>query len=42
MLLDTLQDTDTALVVATHDMSVAERLHSQWFMERGRLMGNLR
>lgn len=42
VLLDTLQDTDTALVVATHDMSVVERLHSQWFMERGRLMGNLR
>ena len=35
VLLDTLEHTDTALVVATHDMSVAERLHNRWFMEHG-------
>ncbi len=35
VLLDTLKHTDTALVVATHDMSVAERLHNCWFMEHG-------
>jgi putative ABC transport system ATP-binding protein/lipoprotein-releasing system ATP-binding protein len=38
VLLDTLKHTGTALVVATHDMSVAERLHNRWFIEHGRLM----
>lgn len=39
VLLDTLNGTDTALVVATHDMSVAERLQQQWVMHQGRLDG---
>lgn len=33
VLLDTIKNTDTALVVATHDMGVAERLQNRWYME---------
>ncbi|MGH2412149.1 MAG: ABC transporter ATP-binding protein [Microcystaceae cyanobacterium] len=39
-LLATLEGTDTALVVATHDRTVAERLDSVWHMEHGILMAN--
>ena len=37
VLLASLDGTDTALVVATHDMSVAERLHAVWHMQHGLL-----
>lgn len=37
VLLDTLKNTDTALVVATHDLSIAERLDSQWDIQQGKL-----
>jgi putative ABC transport system ATP-binding protein/lipoprotein-releasing system ATP-binding protein len=35
VLLDTLAGTETALVVATHDLLVAERMHSAWHMRHG-------
>jgi putative ABC transport system ATP-binding protein/lipoprotein-releasing system ATP-binding protein len=35
VLMATLEGTDTALVVATHDRTVAERLDSLWSMEHG-------
>ena len=38
VLLATLKGTDTALVVATHDQTVAERLNSLWYMQHGILM----
>jgi predicted ABC-type transport system involved in lysophospholipase L1 biosynthesis ATPase subunit len=37
-LLAALDGTTTALVVATHDPSVAERLKRRWTMNAGRLM----
>ncbi|HAO42387.1 MAG TPA: ABC transporter ATP-binding protein [Afipia sp.] len=37
-LLAALDGTTTALVVATHDTSVAERLERRWTMNAGRLM----
>jgi ABC-type lipoprotein export system ATPase subunit len=37
VLLTSLEDTDTALVVATHDMTVAERMHKVWQMQYGTL-----
>lgn len=40
VLLDTIKNTDTALVVATHDMSIAERLQSQWLMNHGTLLNS--
>jgi len=40
VLLATLAGTDTALVVATHDLSVAERLDSLWYMHHGNLATN--
>jgi putative ABC transport system ATP-binding protein/lipoprotein-releasing system ATP-binding protein len=35
VLLESLQGTDTALVVATHDKVVAERLNTVWHMQHG-------
>jgi ABC-type lipoprotein export system ATPase subunit len=35
VLLASLENTDTALVIATHDMTVAERMHDHWRMEHG-------
>jgi putative ABC transport system ATP-binding protein/lipoprotein-releasing system ATP-binding protein len=37
VLLASLEGTDTALVVATHDMSIAERMHTIWHMQHGHL-----
>ncbi len=37
VLLDSLEGTDTALVVATHDMAVAERMDTVWHMQHGKL-----
>ncbi len=37
VLLASLDGTDTALVVATHDMSVAERMNTVWHMLHGLL-----
>jgi ABC-type lipoprotein export system ATPase subunit len=39
VLLESLQGTDTALVVATHDKVVADRLHTVWHMQHGMLEG---
>jgi ABC-type lipoprotein export system ATPase subunit len=36
-LLDSLEESDTAVVVATHDPSVAERMKTTWLMDHGRL-----
>lgn len=36
-LLDSLADSDAALVVATHDPAVARRLQTVWRMDHGRL-----
>ena len=36
-LLAALEGTDTALLVATHDMTVAERMHTVWRMQHGTL-----
>lgn len=33
VLLETLKNTDTALVIATHDIGIAERLQNRWYME---------
>ncbi|PSM50381.1 ABC transporter ATP-binding protein [Chroococcidiopsis sp. CCALA 051] len=38
VLLATLEGTDTALVVATHDRAVAERLDSLWYVRHGNLL----
>jgi ABC-type lipoprotein export system ATPase subunit len=35
VLLASLEGTDTALVVATHDMGVAGRMHDHWRMQHG-------
>ncbi len=35
VLLASLEGTDTALVVATHDMGVAGRMHDRWQMQHG-------
>jgi len=40
VLLASLEGTDTALVVATHDMTIAQRMHSIWHMQHGILGGN--
>jgi ABC-type lipoprotein export system ATPase subunit len=37
VLLASLEGTDTALVVATHDMTVAKRMHKVWQMQYGTL-----
>ncbi|GAC1305270.1 MAG: ATP-binding cassette domain-containing protein [Vulcanimicrobiaceae bacterium] len=37
LVFASLAETDTALVVATHDANVAARLSDRWQMERGRL-----
>ncbi len=37
VLLDSLKGTDTALVVATHDMAVAERMDKVWHMQYGKM-----
>lgn len=39
VLLASLQGTDTALVVATHDKVVADRLRTIWHMQHGMLEG---
>jgi lipoprotein-releasing system ATP-binding protein len=39
VLLATLAGTDTALVVATHDQTLAERLDHVWHIRHGRLEG---
>jgi len=39
VLLTALEGTDTALVIATHDSTVAERLDQVWQMHRGVLEG---
>jgi putative ABC transport system ATP-binding protein/lipoprotein-releasing system ATP-binding protein len=36
-LLESLKGSDTALVVATHDPSVAERMKTTWLMDHGEL-----
>jgi putative ABC transport system ATP-binding protein/lipoprotein-releasing system ATP-binding protein len=36
-LLDSLKGSDTAVVVATHDPSVAERMKTTWLMDHGEL-----
>jgi putative ABC transport system ATP-binding protein/lipoprotein-releasing system ATP-binding protein len=36
-LLAILEDSDTALVVATHDKSIADRLNKKWYLQHGRL-----
>jgi ABC-type lipoprotein export system ATPase subunit len=36
-LLDSLEGSDTAVVVATHDPSVAERMKTTWLMDHGEL-----
>jgi ABC-type lipoprotein export system ATPase subunit len=35
VLMAALEDTDTALVVATHDLAVAERMQTTWHMHHG-------
>ena len=40
VLLAALEGTDTALLVATHDMTVAERMHTVWRMQHGTLEGH--
>ena len=40
VLLDSLDGTDTALVVATHDMAIAERMKTIWHLDHGILGGN--
>ncbi len=40
VLLATLTGTDTALVVATHDQTVAKRLNCLWYMQHGTLIAN--
>ena len=37
VLLASLEGTDTALVVATHDMTIAERMQTVWHMQHGHL-----
>lgn len=37
LLLASIEGTDTALVIATHDMTVARRMKTVWYMEHGRL-----
>ena len=37
VLLETLEGTNTALVVATHDLAIASRLNQMWQMQRGYL-----
>jgi ABC-type lipoprotein export system ATPase subunit len=39
VLLASLEGTDIALMVATHDMAVAERMHTVWRMQHGTLEG---
>jgi lipoprotein-releasing system ATP-binding protein len=39
VILESLQGTDTALVVATHDKVVADRLQTVWHMQHGKLEG---
>lgn len=39
VLLELLEASDTAMVVATHDMAIAERLPVQWHMTHGHLTG---
>jgi putative ABC transport system ATP-binding protein/lipoprotein-releasing system ATP-binding protein len=36
-LLDSIEGSDTALVVATHDPSVAQRMKTTWLMDHGEL-----
>jgi len=36
-LLTALADTDTALVIATHDLAIARRMRTVWHMDHGRL-----
>ena len=36
-LLDSLEGSDIAVVVATHDPSVAERMKTTWLMDHGQL-----
>ncbi len=40
VLLASLEGTETALVVATHDLAVAERMHTVWHMQHGILEVN--
>jgi len=37
ILLTSLAGSDTALVVATHDLAIAERLPTRWYMSHGHL-----
>lgn len=41
VLLASLEGTETALVVATHDLAVAERMHTVWHMQHGILEVNV-
>jgi ABC-type lipoprotein export system ATPase subunit len=36
-LLKSVEGTDAAVVVATHDSSVAERMNNTWLIEHGQL-----
>ena len=40
VLLDALAGSDTALVVATHDLAIAERMQTIWHMDHGFLEGS--
>ena len=39
VLLAALDGTDSALVIATHDLAIAERMNTLWRMRHGRLAG---
>ena len=41
VLLASLEGTDTALVVATHDKAIAERMQTIWQIHSGILEGNV-
>jgi lipoprotein-releasing system ATP-binding protein len=41
VLLASLEGTDTALLIATHDKAVAERMNTIWHMQHGILEGNV-
>lgn len=41
VILDTISQTDTALVIATHDEAVAARMAQQWVLDRGQLTNNM-
>jgi ABC-type lipoprotein export system ATPase subunit len=40
VLLDSIADMPTALVVATHDPAVSRRMQTVWHMQHGRLFAS--